>query len=276
MLGAALLVWAVDLLLSIAGIALPAALVVPARVVLAAALLWLLWRGARWLFDRFLWRIRTKLILSYLFIALVPVVLLGVFFTTAATFFLMLSASRLVRAQVERSEDLARATASAALVDLPQADAAAAASLRERLAPMLALQPKAAWTLLRGGRVVAAQGAAPRELPSWWKGRRSRASCGWTIASGGTGPGGAARRRGPRRDALRRPAGRRVAVRGPRAAHRHPRAADRGDAARRPASPRGARAERGSAVEYDEGGQRVACRRARGSASWRCSRATTG
>ena len=124
----------------------------------------------RWLFDRFLWRIRTKLILSYLFIALVPVVLLGIFFTTAATFFLMLSASRLVRAQVERSEDLARATASAALVDLPQAEPAAAGSLRERLAPLLALQPKAAWTLLRRGRVIAAEGAAPRELPSWWTG----------------------------------------------------------------------------------------------------------
>ena len=170
-LGAALLVWIIDALLSSAGRGLWAPIVIPAQVVVALALLWLVWRGVRWLFDRFLWRIRTKLILSYLFIALVPVVLLGIFFTTAAAFFLMLSASRLVRAQVERTEDVARATAAAALVDLPVSDPAAGASLRERLAPVLALQPQTAWTLLRRGHVSSAEGAAPRELPPWWKGQ---------------------------------------------------------------------------------------------------------
>jgi serine phosphatase RsbU (regulator of sigma subunit) len=170
-LGAALVVWILDGLLSSAGRGLPAAIVIPAQVVVLLALLWLVWRGVRWLFDRFLWRIRTKLILSYLFIALVPVVLLGIFFTTAAAFFLVLSASRLVRAQVERTEDMARATAAAALVDLPASDPAAAASLRERLAPVLALQPQTAWTLLRRGHVALAEGAAPRELPGWWKGQ---------------------------------------------------------------------------------------------------------
>ncbi|MGE5124876.1 MAG: PP2C family protein-serine/threonine phosphatase [Betaproteobacteria bacterium] len=183
---AALLVWLLDRLLAAAGLALPAAIGISARVVLSLALLWLVWRGVRWLFDRFLWRIRTKLILSYLFIALVPVVLLGIFFTTAATFVLMLSASRLVRAQVERTEDLARATAASALVDLPAAGPAAAASLRERLAPVLALQPRTAWTLLRRGQLAAAEGGAPRELPAWWKG----AQFAGLVPAGGPAGGG--------------------------------------------------------------------------------------
>ena len=169
-LAASALVCGLDLLLSPLGFPLPEPLVVVAGLALALALLWLLWLAVRWLFDRLLFRIRSKLILSYLFIALVPVVLLGVFFTIAASFFLMLSASRLVRAQVERSEDLARAAAATALVDLPVGPGAAA-SLRERLQPVLALQPRSSWTLWRRGQVVAAEGGAPRELPAWWKGQ---------------------------------------------------------------------------------------------------------
>jgi serine phosphatase RsbU (regulator of sigma subunit) len=167
---AAVLLCLVDWLLGAAGVALPDAIAVCAYTVLALALLWQVGRGVRWLFDRFLWRIRTKLILSYLFIALVPLVLLGIFFTTAAAFVLMLSASGQVRAQVEQTEQLARATAAAALVDLPAAGPAAAASLRERLAPVLALQPRTAWTLLRRGQLAAAEGEAPRELPAWLNG----------------------------------------------------------------------------------------------------------
>ncbi len=256
---AALALWLLDLLLAAAGLALPAAIGIPARLVLALALSWAVWRGVRWLFDRFLWRIRTKLILSYLFIALVPLVLLGIFFTTAAAFVLMLSASQLVRAQVERTEDLARATAAAALVDLP-AGPAAAASLQERLAPVLSLQPRTAWTLLRRGQLAATQGGAPRELPAWWKGAPF---AGLVQADGPAG-------RGPRPAVLRT-----VAARGestllldlPVDEHLFAELERRvGIHVLQPQEmqvesappPRGRlRAERGPTIEYEEGGERV-------------------
>jgi serine phosphatase RsbU (regulator of sigma subunit) len=163
-------VWLVDLLLGLGGRGLPAVLAVPARAVLLLLAAWLAWRGLRWLSERLLWRIRTKLILSYLFIALVPVVRLGAFFAIAGSFFLMLSSSRLVRSEVDRVADISLAAAKGALVDLPEGEASAGASLRERLSPVLALQPAASWALLRRGRPALVQGEAPREAPAWWKG----------------------------------------------------------------------------------------------------------
>ena len=47
---------------------------------------------ARWLIKKLLWRIRTKLIVSYLFIALVPVVLLTLFMAVAGVLLLGLTA----------------------------------------------------------------------------------------------------------------------------------------------------------------------------------------
>jgi serine phosphatase RsbU (regulator of sigma subunit) len=169
-LTAALALVVVELLLAAFGRALPNPLWITVKIVLALYLLWLPWRALRWLADRFLWRIRTKLILSYLFIALVPVVLLAVFFVTAGVLILLLSGSRLVTLEVDRIADVARATATSAIGGLPAADDAAARTLEQRLAPIRSLHPAASWTLLRRGRVAAAHGEAPRELPSWWKG----------------------------------------------------------------------------------------------------------
>ena len=76
-LGGALAVWLANGLLALFGLGLFEPVVVIARVVLVVALGFMLLRGLRWLSDRLLWRIRTKLILSYLFVALVPLVLLA-------------------------------------------------------------------------------------------------------------------------------------------------------------------------------------------------------
>jgi serine phosphatase RsbU (regulator of sigma subunit) len=168
-LGAAAVVWLADRLLGLGGWHLPAIFAVPADVVLLVALAWLVLRGLGWLSDRLLWRIRTKLILSYLFVALVPLVLLALFFVTAGVLLLVLSASRLVTTEVERVTDACRVAAEAAIVDLPASDAAAASAVKQRLEPVRTLHPEASFTLLREGRVVAAEGGAPRELPSWWK-----------------------------------------------------------------------------------------------------------
>jgi sigma-B regulation protein RsbU (phosphoserine phosphatase) len=166
----ALAVWLLDGLLALAGRALPDAIGGLARVVLSLFALWLAWRGFRWVSDRLLWRIRTKLIVSYLFIALVPVVLLTLFMAVAIVLLLGLTASRVVTGEIERAGDVLQATARGALAGLPPADADAARALPARLAAAREVHPGFSWTLLRGGRVAASSGDAPRALPPWWKG----------------------------------------------------------------------------------------------------------
>jgi serine phosphatase RsbU (regulator of sigma subunit) len=167
---AALAVWLLDGLLSLGGWALPDAIGAPARVVLSLFTVWLAWRGFRWVSDRLLWRIRTKLIVSYLFIALVPVVLLALFMAVAIVLLLGLTASRVVTGEIDRAGDVLRSTARSALAGLPAADGDAARALPARLAPAGEVHPGFSWTLLRGGRVAASSGDAPRALPPWWKG----------------------------------------------------------------------------------------------------------
>ena len=64
---------------------------------------WGLVRLGRYLVRRLLWRIRSKLLVSYLFIAVVPVVLLLVLFTLAGVLFSGLVASHIVTSEVGRS-----------------------------------------------------------------------------------------------------------------------------------------------------------------------------
>jgi serine phosphatase RsbU (regulator of sigma subunit) len=166
----ALAIWLLDGLLGLVGLGAPAPLRVLSNIALSVYGVWGLWRGLRWLAARFLWRIRTKLLLSYLFVALVPVVLLSLFLAIGGVIFMGLVASRMVTAEIERAGELLRTSARAALVDLPTPDARAEAALPDRLAPARAAHPEVAWTLLRDGRVAAASGKAPRELPPWWEG----------------------------------------------------------------------------------------------------------
>jgi sigma-B regulation protein RsbU (phosphoserine phosphatase) len=166
----ALAVWLLDALLGLVGLGAPAPLSVLAHLVLGIAALWGLWRGLRWVSARFLWRIRTKLLLSYLFVALVPVVLLSLFLSIGAVLFMGLVASHMVTEDIDREAEILRANARSALAGLPASDEAAAAVLPERLAPAGARHPEVSWTLLRKGRVVAASGDAPRALPAWWVG----------------------------------------------------------------------------------------------------------
>ena len=163
----ALGLWLVDLLLVLAGRKLPGFVGVPARIVVGIAGAWLVWRGLRWLAERLLWRIRTKLILSYLFIALVPVLLMTAFSTIAGVLLLGLVGSRIVTGEIDRAGDVIRATARSALVELPAADAEAAKVLPARLVEVRELHPEVSYALFRAGRLVTATGRAPRELPPW-------------------------------------------------------------------------------------------------------------
>jgi sigma-B regulation protein RsbU (phosphoserine phosphatase) len=150
------------------GVALPGWLARLDRALLALFLVVGLFRLARG--RRPLWRIRTKLILSYFFIGLVPVVLLSIFFFIAGVLFVSLVASHVVTSELDALGQALETAARVGATGLPVGDQAAAATLQERLLPAQALYPKMAYALLRKGRAVIAQGGAPRQLPPWWKG----------------------------------------------------------------------------------------------------------
>jgi serine phosphatase RsbU (regulator of sigma subunit) len=157
------------LLAGLAGLGVP----VPALLLAAShAVLWLfgIYAGLRFLLfasRRLLWRIRTKLILSYLFIAVVPVVLLTAFFLLAGLLFSGLVASHLVSSEIGREAEALRAAARAAVEAPPGAEATA---VEAHLAPIRDAYPDAAYAVVRDGRVLASAGGGPRALPSWWVG----------------------------------------------------------------------------------------------------------
>ena len=163
---AALAVWA----LGWAGIPLPGLITGTVRLVLVVYAAWGALRLLRSGLRRLLWRIRTKLILSYLFIAFVPLGLLSLFFFIAGVIVVSLVASHLVTVEVERLARSQETVAQAVHAGLPADDAAAAATLPSRVAGAAAVHPEVSWTLVRRGRVVAAKGHAPRVLPPWLKG----------------------------------------------------------------------------------------------------------
>jgi sigma-B regulation protein RsbU (phosphoserine phosphatase) len=104
---------------------------------------------------------------SYLFIAVVPVVLLLVLFVLAGVLFFGLVASHIVAAEVEGRAALLRNTAEAALADTSGDEVAARASLDRHLAAVRAGNPDLAFSLRRGDKVVAATPDAPATLPEW-------------------------------------------------------------------------------------------------------------
>jgi serine phosphatase RsbU (regulator of sigma subunit) len=112
---AALLIW----LLGIMGVARPGFLVVVEALILWGLGLFYGGRLARHTLRILLWRIRTKLLVSYLFIALVPLFLLAVFFLLASLFFSGLVAAHVLVAEMDRKLGLMQSSARSTLVDLP-------------------------------------------------------------------------------------------------------------------------------------------------------------
>ena len=154
---------------SLLGVTLPDALTVPPAIVFWVLACLAVLRLIRFVLRRLLWRIRTKLLLSYLFVAVVPLVLLLMFFAVAGVLTAGVVASFMVTAEVEgHVEDLGRFSQSA-LGGLDADSALVAADVERALAPAKAVFPGLEHVCLRGGRVVSKSGVVPEALPAWFK-----------------------------------------------------------------------------------------------------------
>jgi sigma-B regulation protein RsbU (phosphoserine phosphatase) len=164
--GRVLLASGLAVVLARAGVPLPCGLDVLASIALFLYALWGAFRLGRYLVRRLLWRIRTKLIVSYLFIAVVPVVLLLLLFGLAALLFSGLVASHIVTSDIQAKAQVLHATARSALTS---AGRTGAAEMDALVAPARRIHPEVSYAVVRGGRVVASHGETPKTLPAWIK-----------------------------------------------------------------------------------------------------------
>jgi phosphoserine phosphatase RsbU/P len=151
-----------------AGAPVPPALAAVAGLVLILFALYAFVRVSRAAMRRLLWRIRTKLIVSYLFIAVVPVVLLTAFFLVAGLLGMSLVTSYMVGAHIEADVEQLRTLARATLAGLPPGEGGEE-RFRAQLADVKAMYPDVRHALVRGGRPVSAEGVAVTERPAWLK-----------------------------------------------------------------------------------------------------------
>lgn len=155
---AALALWILELL----GVPLPGFVSQAKGLVLGIGCAWYGLRVVRYVLRRLLWRIRTKLLVSYLFIAVVPVVLLSIFFLVAGVLFTGLVASHLLSTEVDRQARDLEQTARTTLSHAPIGET----PLGERLKGAAARHPGLAWVASSGGR-VSGSSSLPQALPAW-------------------------------------------------------------------------------------------------------------
>ena len=162
---AALLVHA----LSVAGLPVPSPLGGLARVALFVYALAYGWRAASWVLRSLLFKIRTKLLLSYVFIAVVPVLLLTLLFAVAGLLFGGLVASHLVTTELDRQSERLASQARRLTDALEPPAEPASARLRPLLAELLAQHPGAGHAVVCPGRAPLQAGQAPLAAPDWWQ-----------------------------------------------------------------------------------------------------------
>lgn len=137
---------------------------------------WLLWRAIGWTRRRLLWRVRRKLILSYVFVGLVPSLLIGAFFLIAGLLLARNIAGYLVQTRLRSEAQQARFLAETVLLDVQRAATAEAVrdTLDRQLANSAARYPHLSIALvrvrnLRCGEALVAPNAArvpPITLPA--------------------------------------------------------------------------------------------------------------
>jgi sigma-B regulation protein RsbU (phosphoserine phosphatase) len=151
-----------------------------ATVVLLGILLLFILRFARAARRRLLWRVRQKLILSYIFIGVVPALLIGVFFIVGGFVLFQNLSSYLFKDGYDDLLDnvqLMASTTSAELSRAPRMDAAAAAMLERRLSNLRDRYPEMSLAIVQAGQPAAQAPPmvagpwrhldAPRAIPRW-------------------------------------------------------------------------------------------------------------
>ena len=124
---------------------------------------------------RLLWRVRRRLILSYIFIGLIPVLLVGLFFLLAGVLTLLSASSYLVELSLDDLVDEARIAANGVVAELQTTQSASRLDLDRYRRSLAARHPDASlalqWESVRG-RVLDLSGpwrhdAAPEVGPPW-------------------------------------------------------------------------------------------------------------
>ena len=149
------------------GVPVPAGLQGLDRLLLLVFGAWFLFRFGRFILRGLLWRIRSKLILSYLFIAVVPLVLLVALFLLAGLLFSGLVGSYMVSIEIDQAAKSLQNAARGVLADLPGDGPARKAALDRRLEPARAIHPDLSYVLVRAGGVVDGSEKLPATLPEW-------------------------------------------------------------------------------------------------------------
>ncbi|MGE5814790.1 MAG: PP2C family protein-serine/threonine phosphatase [Acidobacteriota bacterium] len=151
-----------------------------ATVLLLGTLLLFILRFARAARRRLLWRVRQKLILSYIFIGVVPALLIGVFFIVGGFVLFQNLSSYLFKDGYDDLLDNVQMMASTTAAELsraPRMDAAAAAMLERRRSNLRDRYPEMSLAIVQAGQPAAETPPlvagpwrhidAPRAIPRW-------------------------------------------------------------------------------------------------------------
>jgi phosphoserine phosphatase RsbU/P len=161
---AALFLWSLEFF----GVEVPQPLGGLAWFITWAFFLFTAWKAFRFVLRRLLWRIRTKLLVSYLFVAVVPLVLLTLFFALVGLISGGLVAAYMLGTEAERkAEELGREAESTLAALSASAGAPTPAAVEKALAPVRAAHPSLLYVYVRNGVPVAVTPPLAAELPAW-------------------------------------------------------------------------------------------------------------
>ena len=149
-------------------------------IVIAALLAYLIIQLAFKLQRRLLWRVRRRLVLSYVFMGLIPVVLVGVFFLLAGILTLLSASSYLVKLSFDDLVDEARIVANGVVAELQAGIGSGRLDLEAHREALAERHPDASMILVGAIGAEAEQttagpwlhGPSPTSWPEWVSGDR--------------------------------------------------------------------------------------------------------
>ena len=116
--------------------------------------------------SRLLWRVRRKLILSYIFIGLIPVLLIGLFFLLVGIFTLLSASSYFVELSLDDLVDEARVAANGVVAELQTTQSAIRLDLDRHRRALAERHPNASLALVQGNaRTTDSSGPWRHDVP---------------------------------------------------------------------------------------------------------------